>query len=454
MLDHLIIGTYLALLLFVGLYNRSGAQSIRNYGKIDAKIQNKTLFLLATIFTNSVGGGTVFGLSERVYSQNLSYVYAIALTIIMDILVAIFLVPKLAKHYGVISIGEIMGKYYGKLGRVMIGGAATLVSFGCIAVQISVSSRILQHVLHINYIEGVILSYIIVVTYTAIGGLRSVIFTNFAQFLAIVIFIPIISIVGLSKLGVMNFIQSAPMMKYSISYLWQDVGLLFLSFSFIGIYPGFIQRSFMTENYKATQQAIFKKSIIYLLFLVFIGINGLLSYMHYSGNDNSLALLSLIDALIPPGLRGLVIVGLLAAVMSTADSELNIASISLTNDVFQPLFQLHDSKMVLLFTQTSAIIIGSFAIYLALQFDNTVALLFFIAGFWLPFMLVPFLACLYGITINKWAMVFCSSVGVGVFTFWQINYANQMLIKSAFVGLVANFICFMLFRLFWPKEQH
>jgi Na+/proline symporter len=187
MLDHVIIGTYLVLLLFVGLYNRSGAQSIRNYGKIDIKIQNNTFFLLATIFTNSVGGGTVFGLSERVYSQNLAYVYAIALTIIIDILVAIFLVPRLAKHYGVISMGEIIGKHYGKLGRVMMGMAATLVSFGYIAVQISVSSRILQYVLHINYVEGVILSYIIVVTYTAIGGLRSVIFTNFAQFLAIVV---------------------------------------------------------------------------------------------------------------------------------------------------------------------------------------------------------------------------------------------------------------------------
>jgi Na+/proline symporter len=278
-----------------------------------------------------------------------------------------------------------------------------------------------------------------------------VIFTNFAQFLAIIVFVPIISIVGLKQLGVMHFIQNAPVIKYSISYLWQDMGLLFLSFSFMGIYPGFIQRSFMTENYKLTQRAIFKKSIIYLLFLVCIGINGLLSYMHYSGNDNSLALLSLIDSLIPPGLRGLAIVGLLAAVMSTADSELNIASISLTNDVFQPLFHLHDSKMVLLFTQTSAIIIGSIAIYLALQFDNTVALLFFIAGFWLPCMLVPFLACLYDITINKWAMIFCSFAGVATFAFWQINYAQHTLLKGAFVGMVVNFICFMLFRLLQSK---
>jgi hypothetical protein len=52
------------------------------------------------------------------------------------------------------------------------------------------------------------------------------------------------------------------------------------------------------------------------------------------------------------------------------------------------------------------------------------------------------------VTINKWAMVFCACIGLGVFTFWQINYASQMLLKSAFMGMVANFTSFMLFKLF------
>ena len=44
MLDHLIIGIYLLAILMYGVYNRSKTLGMRNYGKIDLKIQNKFFF--------------------------------------------------------------------------------------------------------------------------------------------------------------------------------------------------------------------------------------------------------------------------------------------------------------------------------------------------------------------------------------------------------------------------
>jgi len=457
MLDHIIIGVYLFFVLFLGVYNRSRNSGIRNYGKIDLATQSKILFLLATLFTTSVGGGTVFGLSERVFAQDLSYVYAILLTIIVDLFVALFLVPRIAGHYGVISIGEIMAKHYGKFGRVFTGIASTLVSFGYVAIQISVSSRIFQHILHINYIEGVILSYLVVITYTAIGGLRSIIAMNLLQFFAIIVFLPIVSIVGLYKIGIPEFISSIPVVKYHPQHLWQDTLTLFVSFSLMGFYPGFIQRSFMTQDYNKTRKAIFIKSAVYAFFLVLIGMNGLLAYSYNPAADSNLALLSFIDNVIPAGLKGLVILGLMAAVMSTADSELNVASISLTNDVFTPLFKLHDTKIILLFTQVSTLIIGIFAIFLALQFDNTVDLILFVAGFWLPVIPAPFIASLYNITISSLGLMLCAISGISSFTYWQMTFADESKLKSAFVGFVVNATCFTLFRLmkcFQKKPQN
>jgi len=447
MLDQIIIFTYLILLLFVGLYTRSKALDIKSYGKIDSSIQSSVLFLLTAIFTNSVGGGTVIGLSEKTVSGNLAYVYAMMLTILVDITIAIFLLPRIAKHYGVVSIGEIVEKHYGQFGRIMSGISASLVSFGYIAVQISASSKIFQYLLHVNYAEGVVLSYLIVITYTAIGGLRSIIFTDFVQFIAIMLCIPIIAFVGLYKLGINEFINALPAAKYSLPLMWQEVVLLFLSFSFMGFYPGFIQRSFMTKDYRYTQRAIFRKSFIYFIFLIFIAINGLLAYIYEHDGASSLALLNLIDHIMPTGLKGIAIVGLIAAVTSTADSELNVASLNITNDVIQPIFKVKNNKIVLLFTQLAAFAVGILAIYLALQFDNVIDLLLFIAGFWLPVMLIPFIACLYNITVSKIGLVFCAIAGITTFSYWQEYCAEVCMIKSAFVGLVANLICFIIVRL-------
>lgn len=447
MLDQIIIFTYLILLLFVGLYTRSKALDIKSYGKIDTSIQSSVLFLLTAIFTNSVGGGTVIGLSEKTVSGNLAYVYAMMLTILVDIAIAIFLLPRIAKHYGVVSIGEIVKKHYGQFGRIMSGISASLVSFGYIAVQISASSKIFQYLLHVNYAEGVVLSYLIVITYTAIGGLRSIIFTDFVQFIAIMLCIPTITFVGLYKLGINEFIHALPAAKYSLPLLWQEVLMLFLSFSFMGLYPGFIQRGFMTKDYKYTQKAIFIKVLVYFIFLIFIAVNGLLAYIYEHDGASSLALLNLIDHIMPTGLKGIAIVGLIAAVTSTADSELNVASLNITNDVIQPIFKVKNNKIVLLFTQLAAFAVGILAIYLALQFDNVIDLLLFIAGFWLPVMLIPFIACLYNITVSKIGLVFCAIAGITTFSYWQKYCVEACMIKSAFVGLVANLICFIIVKL-------
>jgi Na+/proline symporter len=260
------------------------------------------------------------------------------------------------------------------------------------------------------------------------------------------VFVPLVSVVGIYKIGVMNFVISIPVAKYHASHLWQDTLMLFLSFSFMGMYPGFIQRSFMTEDAESTKKAIYGKSLLYLVFLICISLNGLISYFHYQGSDGNLALLHLIDDFMPIGLKGMVIVGFLAAVMSTADSELNIASISLTNDVLSPVLKLHDTKIILLFTQIATLLIGSVAIYLALKFDNTVELFLIIAGFWLPIALVPFIFALYNITIGNVGMIVSAVFGLSSFIYWQSNFADIWKLKSAFVGLSVNLMSFLIIK--------
>ena len=103
-----------------------------------------------------------------------------------------------------------MFTYYGKAGRAVGGLAALLVSIGFVAAQISVSARIFEYILQIDYVQGVIISYGIVIVYTTVGGFRSVLFTNQMQFFAMLLAIPIISIFGLYQLGIAEFLQKIP----------------------------------------------------------------------------------------------------------------------------------------------------------------------------------------------------------------------------------------------------
>src|SRR5690606_13344904 len=103
----------------------------------------------------------------------------------------------------------------------------------------------------------------------------------------------------------------------------------FLGFAVMNFFPTFIQRALINKHAHHTTRAIYIKSAIYAVFLMFIMLNGLIAYVIYPNISPRLALPCLIDHIIPVGIQGIVVTGLLAAVMSTADSDLNITSITL-----------------------------------------------------------------------------------------------------------------------------
>lgn len=457
MIDIIIVFSYLILLLFIGIFQRSKQDGFKNFSRATGStIQKSKLILVATIFASTIGGGTTFGIAEKTFADNISYSYGLFLVIPVDLAIAYYIIPRIIKHYGAESVGDIVDVYYGSVGRYIAGLSSILVSVGLVAAQISVSGRIFEYILQINYIYGVILSYGIVVVYTTIGGFRSVLFANQLQFFAILFAIPVISIFGIYELGISNFIESIPHEKVS---LFNNEDLLTttisaaLGFAVMNMFPTFIQRALINKNNVSTSKAIYIKSIIYAFFLVFITINGLLAFSIFPNAKASLALPQLIDHIIPVGIQGFVVVGLLAAVMSTADSDLNITSITLVKDFLKPIFKISQQNRMLFFARIINVLIGSLAIIIALCFDRVADLVIFIAGFWGPVILTPLIFALFNIVISKKAFAISCLAGVIGFIGWETIFSTSINFKGVFVGTVINLVCFMLFYLCGSRDN-
>lgn len=451
-LDNIIVLLYLVLILFLGIYRSTNLDSFKNYASVQDRIKNSKLILVATIFASSVGGVTTFGIAEKAFSGDISYTYGLILAIPIDLLIAIYLVPRIIKHYGAESVGDILSKYYGKSGRFVAGITSVIVSTGFLAAQISVSGYIFQYFLKINYINGVIISYIIVLLYTTIGGLQSIMFTNLVQFFAVVIAIPIITLFGLYKIGLSNFLYQLPQEKIYFAHnnvLATDLIIntiaAMLGFYVMNLYPTFIQRALINNNPNKTRNAIFMKSAIYMIFLILITINGLIAFNLYPAEPSNLALPYLIDQIIPKGLQGVVIIGLLASVMSTADSDLNITSISIVKDLLNPILKVENQRQLLLIARITNVFIGCFAIFVALAFDNVIDLVIFITGFWGPIILVPLVFAFFNITIDQRIMVLSGLSGATSFLSWEYySFGNYFRLKGVFIGTVVSFIVFCL----------
>lgn len=457
-IDNIIVSIYLISILLIGIYNRAKHSSFKNYANVEGKLQNSKLLLIATIFASSVGGATTFGITEKAFLGHTYYAYALILTIPIDILIAIYIVPLITKHYGAESVGDILSTYYGNLGRFIAGVSSVIVSVGFLAVQISVSGYIFQYILEINYIEGVILSYSIVLIYTTIGGLQSIVFTNILQFFAMIIAIPIITFIGISKIGSTNFINNLVLENvnnFDQSNIFSYTIAAALSFSVMNLYPTFIQRALINKNPRQTTKAIYAKSVIYLFFLICVTLNGIIAFKLYPHQPSSLVLPYLINQIIPPLIQGVVISGLLAAVMSTADSDLNVTSIALVKDIINPILKVKNQQKLLLIARIINILIGSLAIVAALKFSNVIDLVVFFTGFWGPVILVPLVTTLFSIRVPKLIMVLSSLSGALSFLLWEhftlsLQYFN---LRGVFIGTMVSLGVFSLGKIMRFSEK-
>jgi SSS family solute:Na+ symporter len=444
MLDIIIISSYLIISLIIGIYNRSTSSTLSGYSHLGKDINNNSMILAATIFASAVGGGTTFGISEKAFSGNLAFTFGLLLTIPIDILIAIYIVPKLSHYKDSNSIGEIVGKHYGISPRVITGIAVTLISIGYLSVQISVSGRIFSYLFGLDYIDAVIASYAIVILYTTIGGLRSVVVNNSIQFIAMIIAIPTLTILGISEIGLENFKANIPAENYnffSSDNLLTNTIYTTLSFSVMGFYPTFIQRVLAGRNSPSVQKAIYLKSVIYVFFIICLTLNGLIASQLVPDSLPINSLTDLIDKIIPTGFRAIVLIGFLAAVMSTADSDLNVASISIVNDILQPM-KIAREKNLLVITKLLTVIVGSSVILIVIGFQGIVELIIFSAGLWAPTAAVP----LIGLLLNRKTSDkgFIISALIGSFVFLSTNLIlSSNTISPIFIGTFASAIVFI-----------
>lgn len=455
MVDICIVFSYLAILLFVGIYQRSKSTTFHGFARIQGDVKHSKFMLVATIFASSIGGGATFGISEKAFAGNIAYSYGLFLTISIDLLIATFVVPRIVKHYGAETVGDIMSSYYDNTGRFISGAAAIMISLGLLAAQISVSGRIFEYILQLDYIYGVLISYGIILIYTTIGGFRAVLFANQLQFFAILISIPIVAIFGLYQIGFENFINQVPKEKYDIFHdraLLDMTIIVTLGFASMNLFPTFLQRALINNNPDDTRRAIYIKSAILAIFIIFITINGLIASIIFPDQKPALALPILIDHIIPIGIQGIVIVGLLASVMSTADADLNICSVTIVKDIIGSLFEIKNQKRLLLIARIANLLIGSLAILIALSFQSVIDLVIFTAGFWGPVAIIPLLFALFGITIPKKAMIFSSLLGAITFIIWEKYFAHPYSFKGVFIGTVTHLCIFILIYYFNKKS--
>ena len=188
------------------------------------------------------------------------------------------------------------------------------------------------------------LAALIIVGYTFLGGFSAVCWTDFFQGLLILGAMLIAPIFAASMLDASAFASAGIEAGYwNMFASWKDIvsGLAW-GFGYFGM-PHIIIRFMSLKSQKELKKSAkigIAWTVLIVIFATVIGIVGrlLLGY-DASTADNSLVFINMVRQIFPAVISGVLLSAVLAASMSTADSQLLAASSAFASDVYKPVFR-------------------------------------------------------------------------------------------------------------------
>jgi SSS family solute:Na+ symporter len=354
-------------------------------------------------------------------------------------LLALVPISKYVRRFGNFTLPELLGRFYGKKAEIISSVIIPLAWIGIVAAQIIAAAKILSGLGFMNYQNAAIVSGLIFMVYTLVGGQFSILKTDSIQ--SVIIIIGLIVIVIFSGIQphvkIISSFQIHDLFNESFSLFSLLILILTYSVTFV-VGPDIYSRVFCTKNEKTASRSIL------IVALVLIPVSIVLTWLGiYSSQSNDSEIILFAEHLLPPWAYGLFIAALLSAVMSSADTTLLTSSIILSELITGDL----NKSNALSATRIFVVTIGIASIIIALYITSIIQALFFALTFFSGAFVVPVLAGLLNFKTNRnhavLAILFGGATALSgkiLHDYYHENLGNSIIVLSYIINAMILFL--------------
>jgi len=436
--DLVIIVAYLALSFYSGVFVKKYIRDISDFLIADRSMGVN--LGLASLVSSEIGIITFMYMAEAGYRTG----FVALMTGVPFFFVLIFLgktgfIVKPLLEMKISTIPELFERTFGP-GVRFYGGVLMalggIINFGVFPGVEAKFINVLTGIPQNSLLLTMIILLTLVLIYTALGGMVSVIFTNYVQFILLSLGMVLITILGTVKIGWPNIVRAvndnygaagtnpfAAGGQFGWSYLvWQVLNVLCGA-----IAPYMMMRLFSSKDTRTGTRILTWSSVMFLgraLIPVFWGIMAL-AFLTTRPDDPLQALPLLIAGVAPKGILGLIVAAMLAASMSTYASYLLSWSAVISQDIIgvavkRVTGRTLASRTQLLVSRLTMAVIIIFIIWWSFFYRSEEMLLFYLmlaANLFLPGTLVAAVFGLYG-KKKSWGFLRARTLGAYLaFTF-------------------------------------
>ena len=471
-MDLLIIILFLLLFISLGIFFSRSNKTSSDYFKGDGSIPWPVAMLSIVATETSVL--TFAGIPGIAYKSGwwflqLSFGYIIGRT-----LVSVYLLPKYFSS-NVVSIYEVIGNHYGPLIHKFSSIVFLITRLLADGIRFLLTAILFDVLTGWGIVNCVLIIGIVTLLYSYIGGIKSILWIDSIQFFiylggGIISIFYLCSFLSTSAvIGVLNdsldsiFIFNGSILKDSNLFISGIIGGTLLSFSSHGVDYMMVQRALSCNNLSNAKKAMIGSGFFALLqFSIFLLIGSLLkefymtvdfsaissSYVENGAFRKDREFAHFIATYLPVGVRGVLIVGIMSAAMSTLSSSINSLSSSTMRDLLGIKDNISLSKKI-------SIIWAFLLIIIASVFDQTNESLVItglrIASFTYGILLSLFLIQLMDKKPKDW-MVLVGAV-CGISTVFLLQSYGVSWTWFILISTIVNIIIALTLSWLFPNEK-
>ncbi len=325
---------YLVVFIFIGILDIRNINSFTDYS-VAGKKQN-SLSVVMTLLATVIGASTTIGITTTVYNIGFPGIWWLAFGAVGLILQSVFLSKKV-RDIGADTLPDLAGRIVGRPAEVIISLIIVISWVGVIAGQLVAMNSLITFALGKSSTLIFVITSIIVIAYTAIGGQMSVVKTDKVQLVIILAGVA----VCMGYLYLTRGDNNGAIMQ-NIELLNENykVSNLFTQFFVIGgVYflgPDIMSRNFIAKDSKSAKNSAWIAGVVLLVFSVMITLIGMwIKYNVTPKELGDMGALMYAISIMPKWVAVLLIFGLLSAILSSTDTCVINASTIFVKDILK-----------------------------------------------------------------------------------------------------------------------
>lgn len=459
-IDSTIIITYLVLMILIGIYANKKQKDMEDYYVAGRKVG---VFSITCLWLSSwIGGASVIGSSSKAYDIGISSIWysgSVAIGCILFSYTFSGIIKKIGDKNKHMTYPDFIEDRYDSRSRIIATITTILAYIAYTSSQLVAASSIMHILIGWELSTCFIVSTIIIVLYTSIGGFLAVTYTDWVQFILLILGVVVIGIpLAHQSIGGFSSFSQLPKSYFEIgAWGWSTIIALGVS----QIFTVYTSMDSYTRCFSAKDVKTAKKGTIYAALGIiviaiastYLGLATKIIYPNLESSTNALTIFIL--KAFPSGLKGLALVGILAAVMSTADICILTASANVTNDIYLKYLkkEVDDKKLLKISIITSGII-GIVSAIMAWKMLNIINILFIAftinsAGLFFPTVLGVFWE-----KSNANASFYSMTLALITVLTWYVAHGGIFDIDPLWPGLIVSFVTFVGISVFTtPTER-